>query len=381
MRTDWLEFDEAHPDEYVAVASLLILQEESNPQKIDEKLRGAIKGTLVKHLSVEDGRYFLDTIWGITSTTQLSQTRGTVMAAWLRSPTREGGTNADKLEHIVTTLRSFDAAKGDPTVQAALEMGATARVLPPEPEAPPADEPTTQQEESVSEPQETASLMDVLKDLAKTSTDKAEMDGLPEAPASVNFTVMINGFSAQWTLRDWGEMDLLKRVDGLTTGLKKLGAYPTDRYGNAIQTINNANMPAATSTTTQTAPPRAARPPAAAAPQVDGLMPGEQAMRIATIEVSTTSTGNPALKLYAPNHQYADLFYNFGIDSFFATCPEMRGDGAGQFTENDLMPSVEDGKVTMPSYTGSWVAVWVESEKVNSKGNPYKNVTRMYPAG
>jgi len=51
-----------------------------------------------------------------------------------------------------------------------------------------------------------------------------------------------------------------------------------------------------------------------------------------------------------------------------------------QFQETDLMPEMVDGKVSFPVYEGNWIAIWKESGKVSSKGTPYKDIVRVYPA-
>jgi hypothetical protein len=227
---------------------------------------------------------------------------------------------------------------------------------------------------------ETKSVQEVAANLLGNAVE-TDLATLPEAPVSFNFFSSIKGFNGQWTLRDWDEGILLNRVYALIEGLEDLGVRPTDRYGNAIQTINvqNTTAPSGAAAPAVSAGPLPRGPQPPAQPAVD-LAPGEQAMRVSKIEVNKTSKGDPSLHLWGPNRQYADLYWNFGIDGFFATCPDMRGDGPGQFTEDDLIPSIDDGKVIFPEHEGSWIAVWTESEKLNSKGFPYKNVTRMYPA-
>jgi len=386
MRTDWHAFDAAYPEEFAALALLLQLQQESHPAEIPDGLRGAIKGQFVEHLeSEDDGRYFLDTIWGIRSTTHLSQARGSILMAWLKTPDRVAGmTNAEQLPHLVETMRSFDAAEGDPTVQAALAIGATARALPmpPEPETPP---PITQQEESVAFEPKPLTLLNVVDMLKPEEGTEMRLQGIPEAPASFNFFASIKGFNGQWTLRDWNEAELLDRVYALIEGLEELGARPTDRYGNAVQTTTNNSVVQKTTTPSGTTAPAVSAGPLPRGPQpppaVADLAAGEQAMRVSKIEVNTTKAGDPSLHLWGPNRQYADLYWNFGIESFFVTCPDMRGDGPGQFVEDALTPFMEDGKIVKPTYDGSWVAVWVESEKANSKGFPYKNIVRCFPTG
>lgn len=355
----WDTFDEQYPEQFTDIAVLLGLQEEPDPKEIDSKLHGAMKGALVKAVGEEDGRFFLDTIWGIKSTLKLSHQRGSILGMWLRS----GG--EEKLPGIVEALHQWLAtplAPAETIEQAAVAMGAEVK-------------PLTERYE----PGRHEVIADIADSL-RLLPDSGHLEGLQEAPASVNFFASLQGFNAQWTLRDWSEADLLVRADLLIAGLTELGAYAIDRYGNPIATISENTITQAQTTTSQPRP--RSGPMQQPAPDVT-LVPGEEAMHVVKIVVGTTKKGDANLELFGPNRQWADLYYNFGNSAFLPQFPEMRGphtENPLQFEDDDLMPSLDtEGRVTYPVYTGSWIAVWKNSDKLTGKGVPYKDIVAMYP--
>lgn len=360
---EWVKFKAHFPEEYESLELLAALQPESAPQEIDGNLRGAMKGQLVALLGEDGGRYFLKTLWGIEggSTLKLSQTQGNMLKAWLWS-----NGNVDKLPGIVDAMRTHEAAQASAQIsterkaEAETEMQRVAREIGAK------IRPLVDEEEPIDSEEEAARLLT-----------------LPEAPSSVNLFFSICGYNMQWTLRDVNDKCLLDRMMAHVALLEKAGAYAADRYGNPIPTLTSGAIAEAKQT-----PVTPARTAAPRQTQEDTsgvtLMPGEQAMRVIRIEVHTTKKGDPALHLFGPGREFADLYWNFGIDRFFEQCPEMQQVGVGEnemlFNESDLVPTLKDGKVVMPVYAGNWIAVWVESEKLNTKGFPYKNISQMYPA-
>jgi len=276
---DWDKVKTHFPEAYDDIEMLATLEPETSPQEIDGKLRGAIKGRLVKALGEDDGRYFLKTLWDIKdgSTLNLSQTQGSRLKIWLRV---DG--NEDMLPGIVDALRVFEAAQASAVISAerkaeagseiqrvAKEIGATIKGL---------DE-------------------DVLEEIADTLErtiayhDELQLGALPEAPASFNFYASIRGFNGQFTLRGWDEGRLLRRAYALIMGLEELGVFPVDRYGNQVVTVNNAGV-IAEAKETPVAPAQKATPKRQQA-QATTTQNGYEKFLVKEIVAQVTPNGNP----------------------------------------------------------------------------------------
>lgn len=264
MVTDWSTFEEQYQDTFMDMALLLnIPADDTLLQDKNPGLRGVIKGHLTEALGEDDGRFFLDSLWGIRSTMDLSTTQGVILGMWLRD---DG--NKEELPQIVEELRQWSESPPPETVeQAAAAMGAEVKPL---------------------DVSATTPTIETIADMVRPEEgDALRLAEMPEAPASVNFLVSLHGVNTQWTLRDWNEADLLVRVDKLLDGLSELGAVPVDRYGNS--TIRVAEAQATASTTTPTAPPQ--RPAQPQTPPL--LLDGCEKYAVREIVARTTPNNNP----------------------------------------------------------------------------------------
>jgi hypothetical protein len=94
---------------------------------------------------------------------------------------------------------------------------------------------------------------------------------------------------------------------------------------------------------------------------------GTQTLLIKKMKVEPQPDGKVKLALFSEGHKYADLFMSMGLD---ATLKAL--DGTGQAWEAKHLSVAAEFDV-------SFYADWKNSDKLNTRGNPYKNVIALHP--
>ena len=144
-------------------------------------------------------------------------------------------------------------------------------------------------------------------------------------------------------------------VDDLYQGI----AHGIDTYG---WTVEQTNAPK------QAAP---ASSPAPAPQSVVGALPiidtSINTMEIVKVSVAPQQDGKIKIGLFWQGHKYADLFMTMGLD---ATLKALANTGF-EWTAEFLSKPAE--------FDMHFYADWRNSEKLNSKGNPYKNIVALRP--
>jgi len=174
----------------------------------------------------------------------------------------------------------------------------------------------------------------------KKVTPQEYWQGFPEAPASDTVKwVDKDGFEHMTTLRAW-------TGDGLYQQIAKFVANVKDTGGRT------------------TVPVHAPAPVAPAAPSAVAET-GTMSLRIGKIKVTPeVKDGKPRImvELFAGSHQYADIkkFFdnNSQASAAFAAVTSLDFSIAGE-------------------YTVDFIADYRNSEKMNTKGNPYKNLVNV----
>ncbi len=174
----------------------------------------------------------------------------------------------------------------------------------------------------------------------KKVTHQEYWQGFPEAPASDTFKwVDGEGFEHMTTIRAW-------TGEGLYQQVSKFVAHVKDTGGRTNAPVH---APA----------PVAAPTPSALADT------GTMSLRIGKIKVTPEvkdSKSRIMVELFAENHQWAD------IKKFFDNSSQASAAFAS-VTSLDFSVAGE--------YTVDFIADYRNSEKLNSKGNPYKNLVNV----
>lgn len=174
----------------------------------------------------------------------------------------------------------------------------------------------------------------------------------PEAPFSDTFKwIDADGFEHMTTVRGWGDKSL---SDGINKA-KALIQYNGGRPANG-RTPPPAMVPVATS-----APqPIAAPQPTVAAPAA--VDTGINTMEIVKVKVTPKPNDAVELALFAANHQYPDLYHNGTVNQVVAALA-----GTGLAWDASALRIANE-------YNVNFYADWRNSEKLNTKGKPYKNI-------
>jgi hypothetical protein len=125
-------------------------------------------------------------------------------------------------------------------------------------------------------------------------------------------------------------------------------------------------LPAAPAKTAAPASSPAAPPaPPAPATQKANVDTGVNTMAIKKMTVAPQADGKVKIGLYADGHKFPDLYMSLGLD---ATLKTLAGTGL-EWTAEHLSAVAE--------FNVDFLADWRNSDKLNGKGNPYKNVIAL----
>lgn len=191
---------------------------------------------------------------------------------------------------------------------------------------------------------------------------------MSEAPASVNFYfVTKRGYNCQLTLRDTDEIRLLDRMSQIIGHLESKGCQPKpvgqqpENKQPAPKPNGNGN-PAAPVT-----PPPTGKPaPTASAASSTPATTAWQKCHAVKMKVTPLEDGKVSVDFFAAGHQYPDVYDRMKPEQLLAMLAP-----TGAWTLEHLNH--------VASYQVSYVVEWEFSERVNSKGNPYKNILAIRP--
>ena len=91
---------------------------------------------------------------------------------------------------------------------------------------------------------------------------------------------------------------------------------------------------------------------------------GLQTLDIIKLEIEPQADGKAKLKFYSAGHKYPDLYSTLPIGNCVALLADV-GEWTQEYFEKAGIYDVE------------FVAEWKNSDKLNSKGNPYKDIVRL----
>lgn len=186
---------------------------------------------------------------------------------------------------------------------------------------------------------------------------------LSEAPASVNFYfVTKKGYNCQLTLRDTDEVRLLDRMSQIVTHLESIGCQPKP-VGQQPENKQPAPKPNGNGQPAAPLPPPAGKP----APAAPAAAPRErQSTAVVKMKVTPLEGGKVSVDFFAAGHQYADVYDRLDPKQLLAMLAP-----TGAWTLEHL--------AAVATYQVSFVVEWEFSERINSKGNPYKNILAIRP--
>jgi hypothetical protein len=177
----------------------------------------------------------------------------------------------------------------------------------------------------------------------QTVTPQEYFKGFPEAPTSdtIKWTDK-HGIEHMTTIRAWSPEGLIQAVD---------------RFISARFESGEAKEPAKPAVT-----PAPAAPATQKAATTDT---GVNTMAIKKMTVAPQADGKVKIGLYADGHKFPDLYMSLGLD---ATLKTLAGTGL-EWTAEHLSAVAE--------FNVDFLADWRNSDKLNTKGNPYKNVVAL----
>lgn len=112
-------------------------------------------------------------------------------------------------------------------------------------------------------------------------------------------------------------------------------------------------------------------PPGQGAPATEQAQTGSY-LDTEFIKIGLTQSNNPCVQFWNPNREYAEIVWYFGADKLRAKAPWLDTRGV---TEQMLQTvSVGDAKIDIPCRVH-----YVLSDRKNSRGMPYKNITEIKP--
>lgn len=181
---------------------------------------------------------------------------------------------------------------------------------------------------------------------------------LPEAPASFNFHgTTRKGWNLQFTMRDRDEFALLDRFGKFVARLEEVGISPAG---------HKAEKPG------QPAPPQLRELPglpASVAPPVPvaGNGSGIQTIHAVRMEVTPQADGKAKLAFYGEGHQYPDITSTQVVDRLLALLAP-----SGGWTAAHL--------AVAQKFDVAIAVDWRPSQKLNQRGQPYKDIVAIRPA-
>ena len=183
-----------------------------------------------------------------------------------------------------------------------------------------------------------------------------------EAPFSDNFYYIDQyGFNHQITVRAVSGKELLTRVEFMTKFL-----YDNKRTPKAVgQQPAAVAAPAPTNGNPLSPAPTGAPPP----PPQPGAAPAAKGSVIQAVkmEVVPAADGKAELKFYATGHRYPDLTSKQSIDRLLQLLAP-----TGAWTAEHLSMA--------QTFDVSFAVAWEPSEKLNTRGEPYKNIVGVKAA-
>lgn len=193
---------------------------------------------------------------------------------------------------------------------------------------------------------------------------------LAEAPASINFFGLTpQGWNVQFTLRDFSELTLMFRFTEMIRALDKLDIKPCDRNGNYV--IRQEMIERATASVPTGPPPlpgQAAPPlPGQAAPAPTPEQSGNGNVFLTEFVRVTMPKDKPRVEFWRPNRQYAEIAFYLGGEKLLEMAPELVTDG---WTAEHFDTVGGDYPLPLKVY-------WTPSERLDSRGNPYKDIVRI----
>ena len=199
-----------------------------------------------------------------------------------------------------------------------------------------------------------------------TEKELQETRPLPEA-GGIAFTELVTKRGARINITARAETPV-SALDSLVEAVE----YAISKYGMKAKVVpmpQNApkSAPVPAGKTSPPAPaPSTVPPPAPAVPDEYGEENEMNELRAVRMVVEPRADGKIKLTFYAENHKYPDLYAVRTIEGAVKMLSEV---GAWQ-TEHLSKPA---------DYSIDYIVNWVYSDKLNSKGNPYKNIVSIRP--
>jgi len=152
-------------------------------------------------------------------------------------------------------------------------------------------------------------------------------------------------------VKSWGQ-DTAAAIDDLYKGI----AHGIEKYGWATEQAN-APKPAAP----------AAPPPAGEHETKTVTDSTINTMLIKRVSVAPQTDGKIKVGMFADGHKYPDLYMTMGLDAALKALS-----GTGHVWDAEYLSKPAE-------FDMSFYADWRNSDKLNSKGNPYKNIVNLRP--
>lgn len=189
-----------------------------------------------------------------------------------------------------------------------------------------------------------------------------------ESRASVNWNMVDKfGIQHQITMREGmtaeGLGHLLSERSRLITGLIERGGYSA-RGAITPPPQTAPSVDSATAAAIETG--KAILPPPAATPAPQQAQAGLLEFRIAKIEITPKPDNKSEVKFFMEGHKFPDIYATQTIDNLVKMFSPV-----GAWTDDHF-------KVA-GNYAVKFTVCYVLSERLNSKGNPYKNITQLKP--
>lgn len=150
--------------------------------------------------------------------------------------------------------------------------------------------------------------------------------------------------------------DTATAIDDLYKGI----AHGMEKYS---WTLEQANAPKAAQPATQTTTPPPAEPAVSKAADAGAI----NTMLIKKVSVAPQTDGKIKICMFAEGHKYADLYMTLNLDRAL----DALADTGHAWSAEYLSKPAE--------FDMAFYADWRNSDKLNSKGNPYKNVVVLRP--
>lgn len=172
-----------------------------------------------------------------------------------------------------------------------------------------------------------------------------------EAPASWNIRYTVNGYDEQITLRGDSFAQIKESVDAAR---KYVSEHYTPRDANTVKAIN-------------TEPPTKAPAPSSPVPVTASTSAIVQTLAIVKFNVEPRQDGKVNLNFFGANHKYADI-----------RSVKTPAEAAAMLQPTGAWTPEHFSKLS--EYTIDMLIDWRNSDKMNSRGQPYKNIVAIRAA-